>query len=117
MNECVHDEVEEVRGDGTALSDTLVLVVSVRVAVGVEDFEKRSCVYGFDLVYDLAGKSHSFEDSEESLVVKAVEGFFPVEEGDDAGYLAFLGYLRKSSQGEEGLGGTSFWAEAVLLIV
>ena len=117
MNECVHDELEKVRGDGAALSDTLVLVVGVRVAVGVEDLEQRSSVHGFDLVNDLAGKSHSFEDAEESLVVKAVKGFFPVEEGNDAGYLSFFGYLCKSSKGEEGLGCATLWAEAVLLIV
>ena len=74
----MHDKVEEVRGDGAALSDSLVLVVSVRVTVGVEDFEKGSGVDGFDLVDGLFRESHSFEDSEECLVVEAVESFFPV---------------------------------------
>ena len=117
MDECVHDKVEQVRGNGAALSDSLVLVVGVRVAIGVKDLEQRSRVDGFDLVDDLAGEAHSFEDTEESLVVQAVKGFFPVEEGDDAGDLSFFGYLCKSSKGEEGLGCAALWAKAVLLIV
>ena len=99
----MHDEVEEVWGNGAALANALVLVMGVRVAVGVEDFEKGSCVDGFDLVNDLLRESHSFEDSEKCLVVEAVEGFFPVKEGDDAWYLAFFSYLCESSQGEEWL--------------
>ena len=70
-----------------------------------------------DLVDDLTREAHSFEDTEESLVVQAVKGFFPVEEGNNAGDLAFLGDFGKSSECEEGLGCTALRSEAVLLIV
>ena len=113
----MHDKVKQVGGNGAALSDSLVLVVCVRVAIGVKDLEQRSRVDSSNLVDDLTREAHSFEDTEESLVVQAVKGFFPVEEGNNAGNLAFLGNLSKSSECEEGLGCTALWSEAVLLIV
>ena len=74
----MHDQVEQVGGDCTALANALVLVVGVGVAVRVKDFEERSCVDGFNLVDDLLRESHSLEDSEQCLMVEAVECFFPI---------------------------------------
>ena len=113
----MHDEVEEVRGDSTALSDALGLVVCVRVAIGVKDFEEWARIDGLDLIDDLIWESHSFENTEKSLVVEAVESLFPVKEGNNAGDLSFLCHFGQSSYCEEWLGCAALRSESVLFVV
>ena len=60
----MHDKVEQVGGNGAALSDSLVLVVGVRVAVGVEDLEEWAFVDSLNLVDSLSRESHSFRYTE-----------------------------------------------------